>query len=159
MSKIEEIYDLPRVCHVDQSGDYKCQFLTRDMLNRLHKWYEPISVQHDQNPISPRGCHVSNGSLQKHHRPIRACHVAYSDVDVSRRIRRQMKIDDDDDDLRVKQNCRTGSGLPRKQTSVTTPPSRVILYYVLVLHEAVAIQFVMSFANHHSYPERIWSVS
>jgi hypothetical protein len=42
----EEIYVLPRGCHMDQSDAYKCQFLTRDMLNRLHNGYEPISVWH-----------------------------------------------------------------------------------------------------------------
>jgi hypothetical protein len=37
--------------HVDQSGDATCQFLTRVMLSRPHKWYEPIILLSDDDVI------------------------------------------------------------------------------------------------------------
>jgi hypothetical protein len=37
--------------HVDQSGDATCQFLTRVMLSRPYKWYEPIKLLSDDDVI------------------------------------------------------------------------------------------------------------
>ena len=37
--------------HVDQSGDATCQFLTRIMLSRPHKWYEPMKLLSDDDVI------------------------------------------------------------------------------------------------------------